>query len=490
MNLKKGITTKFLIWFLSFFLIYFGTVLVLYFNVHQMMSISETITGKYDKISQIARQMFENLLAMEENEKKFLLLKNAQYRNQFIQAFNQLQQGLDEIMALKSKNVIISKHWQELAKRYQKLEISMESSADIDITDTTESSADISEELWIPEEELDTWRNYVAQARTENEKAIELANRDLNRRGVLTVQANMVGLGLSVLVGLAGIFFVAYSMIRPLGKLIQGIRSVSHESPGKPIAVNSQDEFGQLAMAYNEMSFRLREEQAMRTDFISMLSHEIRTPLTSIRESVSLIGEGIMGDVNPMQKKFLHIADAEIGRVCALLNRMMQVSYLESVVLDLRKQPLAVTPFMTEILDSFLPMAREKNIHLDARIPEKIPDICADEKYLRQVVFNLVENAIKFSPKNSSVLCKVKLNSKKDSFICEILDTGPGILIEEKSLIFNRYYRGKNIREKTDGTGLGLSIAKYIVEAHGGTIEVSCPQNGGACFSFSIPVGR
>ncbi|PID75649.1 MAG: hypothetical protein CSA20_03360 [Deltaproteobacteria bacterium] len=478
MNLKKGITTKFLIWFLSFFLIYFGTVLVLYFNVHQMMSISETITGRYDKISQIARQMFENLLAMEENEKKYLLLKNDQYRSQFIQAFDQLQQGLAEVMALQSPNVTVSSRWQELAERYQRLEISIE------------SSADIANGLWIPEEELDTWRNYVAQARTENEKAIELANRDLNRRGVLTVRASMVGLGLSVLVGLAGIFFVAYSMIRPLGKLIQGIRSISHERPGKPIAVNSQDEFGQLAVAYNAMSFRLREEQAMRTDFISMLSHEIRTPLTSIRESVSLIGEGIMGDVNPMQKKFLHIADAEIGRVCTLLNRMMQVSYLESVVLDLHKQPLAITPFMTGIFDSFHPMAREKNIRLDIHIPEKIPDIYADEKYLRQVVFNLVENAIKFSPKDSTVQCKIRRDPEEDTFICEILDTGPGILIEEKSLIFNRYYRGKNIREQTDGTGLGLSIAKYIVEAHGGTIEVSNLQQGGACFSFFIPFAR
>ncbi len=490
MNLKKGITTKFLIWFLSFFLIYFGTVLVLYFNVHQMMSISETITGKYDRIAQISRQMFENLLAMEENEKKFLLLKNNQYRDQFIQAFDQLRQGLGEIMALKSRNVVISPRWEELVDRYQSLEMPMRSSADTDNTDIAEPSPDVADDLWVPEEELDTWRNYVAQARTENEKAIELANRELNRRGVLTVQANMVGLGLSVLVGLAGIFFVAYSMIRPLGKLIQGIRSVSHESPGKPIAVNSQDEFGQLAMAYNEMSFRLREEQAMRTDFITMLSHEIRTPLTSIRESVSLIGEGIMGDVNPMQRKFLHIADAEIGRVCTLLNRIMQVSYLESVVIDLCKKPLAVAPFMTEILDSVRPMALEKNIHLDVQIPEKIRDIYADEKYLRQVVFNLVENAIKFSPKNSTVLCKVALDSKKDNFICKIVDTGPGILMEEKSLIFNRYYRGKNIREKTDGTGLGLSIAKYIVEAHGGTIEVSIPKKGGSCFSFSIPVGR
>ncbi len=480
MNVKRGITTKFLIWFLSFFLIYFGTVLVLYINVHRMMSISETITQKYDRVSQIARQMFENLLKMEENEKKFLLLKKLQYRTCFLQTFDQLKQGIDEIMDIQSQGIPISSQWTLLAQRYQALGDTLESFADKDMPDG----------LWVSEEELDAWRTCVAQARTENEKAIELANRELNRRGVLTVRTSMVGLGLSILVGLAGFFFVIYSVIRPLGKLIQSIRAVSHESPGNPIAVHSQDEFGQLAMAYNEMSFRLREEHGMRVDFISMLSHEIRTPLTSIRESVNLIGEGIMGEVSPMQKKFLRIADAEIGRVCTLLNRMMQVSYLESVVLDLQKQPLAVAPFVTEVLDSLHSMAREKNIHLNVQMPGNLPDICADKKYLHQVVFNLVENAVKFSPKDSTVLCKVYPDFRKEHLICKVLDTGPGIPAEEKAFIFNRYYRGKNIREQTDGTGLGLSIAKYIVEAHGGTIQVACPQEGGACFSFSIPFGK
>ncbi len=478
MILKKGITIKFLIWFLAFFLIYFGTVLVLYINVYSMMRISETITEKYDRISQIARHMFENLLKMEENEKKFFLLKNKQYRTHFIQSFYQLQKGLDEIMALQSEDVPISSQWEMLSQRYLKMKISLGS-----FTGTHKG-------LWIPEKELDIWRDFVAKARTENEKAIALANRELNRRGLLTVRASMAGLGLAVMVGFAGIFFLAYSMLRPLGKLIQGIRSVSHESPGKPIEVNSQDEFGQLAMAYNEMSFRLKEEQGMRGDFISMLSHEIRTPLTSIRESVSLIGEGIMGEVNPMQKKFLTIADAEIGRVCDLLNRMMQVSYLESVVLNLSKHNIIVAQFMKKTLDSLYPMALEKNIQLKTRISENLPDICADEKYLRQVIINLVENAIKFSPKDSTVIFIVKPEAKKDNLICEILDTGPGIPPEEISFIFNRYYRGKNIREQTDGTGLGLSIAKYIVEAHGGKIQVNCPEKGGACFSFSIPFER
>ncbi len=144
---------------------------------------------------------------------------------------------------------------------------------------------------------------------------------------------------------------------------------------------------------------------------------------------------------------------------------------------------------MTEILDSLHPMVREKNIDLNVQMPQNLPDIRADKKYLHQVVFNLMENAIKFSPRDSRVCCMIQPDSRKNHLICKILDSGPGIPAEEKTFIFNRYYRGKNIREGTDGTGLGLSIAKHIVEAHGGTIQADCLQEGGACFSFSIPFG-
>ncbi len=167
----------------------------------------------------------------------------------------------------------------------------------------------------------------------------------------MAVRGVLAGLGISILVGVLGGRFLARSMIRPLRELLVGIRSISEDQRSEPIHVRSKDEFGELADAFNEMALRLKEEKQMRSDFISMLSHEIRTPLTSIRESVNLIGEGIMGNKNKRQGKFLEIANLEIGRVCDLLNRLMETSRLESCAVKIQPCPLETFSLVSGCLD-------------------------------------------------------------------------------------------------------------------------------------------
>jgi signal transduction histidine kinase len=162
-----------------------------------------------------------------------------------------------------------------------------------------------------------------------NEQEIEIATRELNRKGRLSAKNGLIGLAISSLVGLLGIFYLAYSMIRPLRELMDGIREISSNRLGKPLKSAVRMNLASWPMPYNEMSSRLRKEERMRSDFISMLSHEIRTPLTSIRESVNMIREEVMGPINSRQEKFLEIAGSEISRISDLLSHLMQASRLE-----------------------------------------------------------------------------------------------------------------------------------------------------------------
>src|SRR5208337_4273981 len=114
---------------------------------------------------------------------------------------------------------------------------------------------------------------------------------------------------------LIGVIGFSFGMIRPLRELQRGIKSMSRSGLTAPIRIYSNDEFGELAGAFNDMAARLTEEERMRSDFISMLSHEIRTPLTSIRESVNLISEEVMGDINERQRRFMQISRLEAGAV-------------------------------------------------------------------------------------------------------------------------------------------------------------------------------
>ena len=129
-------------------------------------------------------------------------------------------------------------------------------------------------------------------------------------------------------------------MSRPVRELRRGIKSLSRSGLTEPIRIYSNDEFGELAGAFNDMAARLIEEERMRSDFISMLSHEIRTPLTSIRESVNLIVEEVMGNINEKQRRFLEIASKEIERITTLLNHLMQISRLEAGAVEIHPRPI------------------------------------------------------------------------------------------------------------------------------------------------------
>ena len=485
MTPKYSITTKLFIWFFTFVLIFYGTILVLFNNVTQVVEISENVVNKNYEISSASKKMIENLLSMEENEKKYGLLKKKDYFNYFLSAQKEFEGNLLKVISLESDGKAISPHWKSLHHSYGSYQSEPEGTGHVKGDQKSHQS---SEALWIPESVINEWIQRISMARAENEQEIESATRELNRRSILSARNVLVGVGISTLVGILGITFLAYSMIRPLRELLKGIRSIPKEKPGTPIRIRSQDEFGELANAFNEMATRLRQEERMRSDFISMLSHEIRTPLTSIRESVNMIGEEVMGDINQQQRKFLEIASLEIGRICDLLNHLMNVSRLESSGIKIQPLPLDPTSFVSNCILKLNPTAEAKNINIEMHVSPGVPSVMADPEKLQQVLLNLLDNAIKFSTPNSKISVRVDPDEDPARLKFTVSDNGPGISDKELSYVFDRYYRARNVREHMDGVGLGLSISKHIVKAHEGRIWVNSKVGHGSTFGFSLPI--
>jgi signal transduction histidine kinase len=219
-----------------------------------------------------------------------------------------------------------------------------------------------------------------------------------------------------------------------------------------------------------------------------MLSHEIRTPLTSIRESVNMVGEEVMGPITDRQRRFLEIAGSEIGRICDLLNHLMQASRLEPGALKLEFKPVDSVALVSSSIESLKPAAEAKDISIHSHIPPETPEIVGDSKYLQQVFLNLMGNAIKFSDTGSEVWVKVQQGPDLLSLTFSIIDNGPGILDEDQAKLFNKFYRAPSVRDHLDGVGLGLSITKNIVEAHNGSIWVESIVGQGSTFSFALPL--
>jgi signal transduction histidine kinase len=451
---------------------------MLYINVHQMMKISENIVNKNHTIASASKKMVEHLLSMEENEKKYFVLKKPDYLDNFFSAQNEFEKNLQDILQIGAMAEKTSQPWHKLYEKYL-----LNALLPNDL-----SRIEQSKDLWISETEINSWLDIISAARLENEIEMEQANTELNRRGILTVQTGLAGLGVSILAGLFGGMMLSHSMVRPMGELLKGIRSISRDRPIDPIKINSSDELGELASSFNEMARRLKEEQRMRSDFISMLSHEIRTPLTSIRESINLINEGIMGTVNERQKRFLEIAGFEMGRVSELLNRIMQVSYLESGALEIQTESIQVSEFINACVDQIRPSLEAKEIAIEISIDSHLFNAMGDPKFIQQVFVNLIGNAIKFSPSKSTIKVTATFHQNQNFLQFKVVDSGPGIPEEEQPFIFNKYYRAKGVRGHMDGAGLGLSIARHIIEAHSGTIWVTSEVGKGTAFWFTLPI--
>ena len=484
MNIRYGITGKLLVWFLIVIAIFYGTILVLYINVQEVVRLSESIVAKNYAIASATKKMMESLLSMEENKQKYLLLKKNDYLTFFNDEQRSFEENLAQVMRLTAMGHTISEGWQVISDEYGKYSNAAELSVYLADEKRDPQAVD---KFWIPESTINRWISNISAERLKNEQDIEQATRELNRKGRASAKNGLVGLAVSSLVGLLGLFYLSYSMIRPLRELMEGIRKISSNRLSSPIIVRSQDEFGELANAVNEMSNHLRKEERMRSDFISMLSHEIRTPLTSIRESVNMIREEVMGPINNRQEKFLEIAGSEISRISDLLSHLMQASRLEPGMLDMNIEPIDPQTFVAECINSIKLAAEAKQIDMVLEPTDQVPLINGDRKQLQQAMLNYLSNAVKFSEPETQVVVGIRHETLKKRISFFVTDNGPGILDEDLAFLFNKYYRGQRERERLEGVGLGLSIVKNIVESHHGTVWVKSELGKGSTFGFTLP---
>lgn len=481
MKIKFGIMLKLFVFYFFLIAIFFGTILVLFVQIHHILRISEDIVNVHYKVSSASKKMIDSLVWMAESESKYNLLKKEDYKEYFLTAKKEFEASLEEILSLQKTVNPAENPWRELQRDY----VAQAPTT----TDVQQDDDDMAQVLWIAEDVIRDWIQRISEARADNEHQIEGNMRILNQWGRNAFHWGILGLAVSAVLGLMGSIFLTRSMNRPLRELRQGIHTVSSGGLKEPISVNSKDEFGELAAAFNEMGLRLQNEERMRSDFISMLSHEIRTPLTSIRESINLIAEEVMGTINEKQRRFLQIASREMERITALLRHLLQVSRLEAGGLHMAPRPIEPLELISGSVYRATPAAEAKNIQIETHVDPHAPLILGDFENLQQVLLNLLGNAIKYSPRDSRITLSVQRNSSIDAngLIFSVSDHGPGIPENERELVFHKYFRSAGVRDEVDGAGLGLSISKHIVEAHGGRIWVSNAREGGSTFSFTIP---
>jgi two-component system, OmpR family, sensor histidine kinase KdpD len=228
-----------------------------------------------------------------------------------------------------------------------------------------------------------------------------------------------------------------------------------------------------------------RESERLRSALLDSVTHEFRTPLTSIKASVSslLTQPQLASDE---RQELLTVIDEESDRLNRLVGEAVEMAQLDAneVKLELHPHPIQ------EVIDAALDESKQvlDGHPVEVRVPEQLPQAMMDATWVTKVLRHLLENAVKYSQPGSPIF--VSSEVKGDRLITNVADRGSGIDDLERSLIFDKFYRGQSQRFRVQGTGMGLAIVKAIVEAHGGRINVTSQLGHGSVFSFGLPLAR
>jgi two-component system sensor histidine kinase KdpD len=223
-----------------------------------------------------------------------------------------------------------------------------------------------------------------------------------------------------------------------------------------------------------------RQSEVLKSALLDSLAHDIKTPLTSIKAAVtSLLGSSPAGE-----RELLTIINEEADRLNQLAAEVIAMARIEAGKLHLEKQAVTAVELISGALQDFRPALRDRGVTVN--LAKELPPAEADREFAEQVVRQFVENALKYSPPGSPLTISAELQSGK--IVIGVADRGPGIEENERSRIFDKFFRGRQHRFGTKGTGMGLAIAKGIVEAHGGRIWVESEPGQGSAFYFTLPV--
>ncbi|MHC4488061.1 MAG: ATP-binding protein [Planctomycetota bacterium] len=231
---------------------------------------------------------------------------------------------------------------------------------------------------------------------------------------------------------------------------------------------------------------QVRKQAEVKSQFVSTVSHELRTPLTTMKEGVSIVLDGIAGEINNKQKHFLDIIRRNIDRLARFINDVLDFQKLEAGKMEVDMRSNNMNEVVEEVIETMSSLANEKGLDLIAKLDEAMPAVDFDKDRIIQVLINLVNNAIKFTDTGNITIATAKAD---DTVRISVHDTGPGIKKENLPRLFHEFEQLSDTNErKTGGSGLGLVISRRIIEKHNGKIWVESESGKGTSFYFELPV--
>ena len=299
-------------------------------------------------------------------------------------------------------------------------------------------------------------------------------------------EVNAEGTALALIISIISVtvlsFWLSYSLIHPLQVIERAVKQFNSGDLDARVPPNPIPELHQLSLTLNSAANRLQGVEERRRKMISDLSHELGTPLTVIRGYLEMLKEETV-TLTPDIREELY---QEAERMNRLLEDLRTLSKIEAGSLSLRLRVFNPQPVIQEVVTALTANNHNLDCHIELDSPSTLPNIFADPDRLRQILLNLISNAIRYTPSGSIT---VRVWVTQSHLWIAVIDTGIGISSDDLPHIFERFWRSERSQAlSSEGSGIGLAIAKRLVEAQGGWIEVESELGSGSTFRFTLPI--
>jgi len=270
--------------------------------------------------------------------------------------------------------------------------------------------------------------------------------------------------------------------MRKIGALTFAAQRMEQGDLSQRVRVDSRDEIGQLARAFNAMADGLARTDQLRRAMVTDVAHELRTPLTNLRGYLEAVRDG----VTEPRPEVIDSLYEEAMLLSHLVDDLQDLTLSEAGQLTLRREPVSAESVLAAAAQAMHPRAQDKGVEIVVETESGLPKVEADPSRVGQVVRNLLANALTHTPPGGAI--RLGAWGTGERVTIEVLDTGSGIEPEHLPNVFERFYRGDPSRTRaTGGAGIGLAVVKQLVEAHGGEVAVRSEPGRGSRFSFTLP---
>jgi two-component system sensor histidine kinase GlrK len=306
------------------------------------------------------------------------------------------------------------------------------------------------------------------------QSSAELAQRKLFWRTMLLIPMTLA---------VVGVF--TYLFGRPIRAIDRSISELGRGTFSRPIVIRGPADLERLAAQLEWLRVRLLELAQEKNRFLRHMSHELKTPLANIREGTELLMDGAVGELQSAQREVAGILRENGMKLQRLIENLLSFSAWQAKSVGLEVSEFKLRPLIKSVLENQQLTLVAQRVRLDVQVEDLTP--LADRGKIRLILDNLLSNAIKFTPRGGTI--SIHARSEREQLVLDVMDSGPGIPVEERNRIFEAFYQGKTPQGgHVKGTGIGLSVVTEFVNAHGGSIEILESPAGGAHFRVRLPL--